>query len=332
MSGAAVPDLMLVRIAVALAAGLLLEVSAHAGDVEILNSRDDIHTEILNLTKGYYRAWSYTRGSEVFDRAGRYYSSDPNNVYWDPMPPLEGFRGWGEYRNVVETVWIPGGIAAAGILFASDGSFRAWRHGDVVWTTGNCIVRVEMEAGATATNPCRGLQVWERHGEGWVIAHEIFSAPVHPGTGLFQAPRKADERVRPDPEFTRLSREIARSWGDGPVAEAAGRLRPYYGPDETLHLYMPWAPHDGYPDWESLEEGLRGYLALGIETLRIRPNNDVEVTRRGDIAWSHGTVHFEFTDTSGEVLAADGRQSRIWLRQGDAWVVVNEHLAIPMSH
>ncbi|MDJ0926032.1 MAG: nuclear transport factor 2 family protein [Gammaproteobacteria bacterium] len=315
-----------------LALAALLLVTAHAEQIRKLDLTDDIHARILALTKSYYQAWSYTQDSTAFDRAGRFYSKNQDNVYWDPMPPLEGFRGWDEYQHVVETVWIPGGMVAAGILFASDGSFQAWRHANVVWTASNCLVHPQMQDGSTSTIPCRGSQVWERSTGDWLVVHEIFSAPVHIAGTLFRSPRKADERVRPDAEFTRLGREIAARWGDGQAADAASRLRPYYGPDDTLHLYMPWAPHDGYPDWASFVAGLRDYVALGVERVQISPNDDVEATRRGDIAWSHGTVHFEFTTTGGDVVAADGRQSRVWRRQNDGWLIVHEHLAIPLGH
>lgn len=316
----------------AVAAGTLFLASAYAADIQRLGPQDEAHVDILNLTKGYYQAWSYTRESTVYDRAGRYYSKQPNNVYWDPLPPLEGFRGWNEYQSVIETVWKPAGVAAAAILFAPDGSFRAWRHGNVIWTTGNCMVRTELEDGKTATSACRGLQVWEKKAADWRIMHELFSSPVHPAAGLFQGARKADDRIRPDPEFTRLSQEIARRWGDGPVADAADRLKPYYGADDDLHLYLPWAPHDGHLDWASFNAGLRDYLALSVRKLTLVHHDDVEVTRRGDIAWSTGTVHFQFIGRDDTSFAADGRQTRIWHRQGDRWLVMNEHLAIPMGH
>ena len=316
----------------AVAVGMLLLTSAYAAEIQRLGLQDETYVTILNATKGYYQAWSYTRESDVYDQAGRFYSKNPNNVYWDPLPPLEGFRGWNEYRSVIETVWKPAGVAAAAILFAHDNSFRAWQHGDVVWTTGNCVVRTEGEDGQAATSACRGLQVWEKQAGEWLIAHELFSSTVHPAGGLFQGTRKADGRIRPDPEFKRLSQDIARRWGVGPVADAAGRLRPYYGTDAVLHLYMPWAPHDGHPDWASFQAGLRDYLALGVQTLRLVHNDDVEVTRRDDVAWSTGTVHFQFIGNDDTAFAAGGRQSRIWHRQGDQWLVVHEHLAIPMGH
>ncbi|HJP36243.1 MAG TPA: hypothetical protein QF901_09640, partial [Gammaproteobacteria bacterium] len=133
---------------------------ALSSEVQSLTADSRDYQTILELTKGYYAAWSYTKDDTAYDQAGRYYSKGPDNVYWDPLPPLEGHRGWDEYRDVITNIWIPAGMEAAGILFANDGSLQAWRFEDVIWTTANCIVHGQYRSGATATTPCRGTQIW----------------------------------------------------------------------------------------------------------------------------------------------------------------------------
>ena len=171
------------------------------------------YEHILAATKAYYAAWSYTRDDEVYDQAGRFYAKSPNNVYWDPLPPLAGYRGWTEYQTVIADVWKPAGIVAAAILLAHDGSFRAWRHDDVVWTTANCLVYAEYASGASsATMPCRGLQIWTLQDSAWLIVHEHYSGAVYPPAKLFHSPRKADPRIQTDGEFAGIAARLAAAW------------------------------------------------------------------------------------------------------------------------
>lgn len=302
-----------------------------SSEVKSLTSDSDDYQTILKITRDYYAAWSYTKDDTVYDQAGRYYSKNPDNVYWDPLPPLEGHRGWDAYRNVIKNIWIPAGMEAAGILFANDGSFQAWRFGDVIWTTANCIVHAHYNSGISATMPCRGTQIWINENGLWLVAHEHFSATVNPGDKLFQGTRNANNHLKTNAEFLKLSKQLTAVWSEGSVDTAGVRLKKFYTEDYPVRLYMPWTPHDGFQTWTAFEQGLDEYLSLTAKKITLVQHDDLEATQSGDIAWSTATVHFNFEQHDDTQVSADGRQTLIWIRQGNNWVIVHEHLSIPMS-
>ncbi len=310
----------------------LLLGSTFTWGAELLPVGHPLRQEILALTQDYYQAWSYTRADTDYEQAGRFYSQRPDRVFWDPLPPLEGYRGWAEYRDVVAKVWRPAGLLAASIQLAHDDSFRVWRQQDTVWTIGNCLVYTESASGETATVPCRGTQIWVRENGRWLIAHEHFSAPVQPSAHLLQSRRRADPRLRPDAEFTDLVQRIDRCWNDGPLATADERLQPFYADSAQMSLYMPWPPHDGYRDWSGFQAGIRDYVALTARRLTLRHNDDLEANRRGDLAWTTATVHLHFDAPGGNPMDADGRQTLIWQRSGQKWRVLHEHLSLLAGH
>ncbi len=302
-----------------------------SSEVKLLTSDSDDFQSILKITKAYYAAWSYTKEDTVYDQAGRYYSKNINNIYWDPLPPIGGHRGWGTYRNVIKNVWIPAGMDAAGILFANDGSFQAWRFDDVIWTTANCIVHAQYKSGMSATMPCRGTQIWVKEGGLWLVAHEHFSANVNPGDKLFQGTRNVDTHLNTNAEFLKLSKRVAALWSEGSVETTGQRLNIFYKKDFPVRLYMPWAPHNGFQTWTAFERGLNEYLGLTVKKIILTQHGDLEATQQGDIVWSTATVHFNFEQHDNTQVSADGRQTLIWIRQDNEWVIVHEHLSIPMS-
>ncbi len=305
--------------------------SSSAEEIQALPAESDTFQLILKTTKKYYSAWSYTRTDTVYDQASLYYSKDADRLGWDPLPPLKGHRGWGKYKNVIETVWKPNGLAAAGILFAHDGSFQAWRYQDVIWTTANCLVYAQYDTRDNATMPCRGTQIWIKEGGNWLVAHEHFSAPAEPGDGLFNAPEQRDPHADTTSVFSKLSKQLAAAWADGPVASAGSRLRKFYATDHDVRLYMPWAPHDGFQSWPEFEQGLADYVSLTTEKVSIAYHGDLETTQFGDIAWTTATVKIHFDRSDKPRVSASGRQTLIWTKQNNRWLIVHEHLSIPMG-
>lgn len=303
-----------------------------ATEIERLSVNSRIYQHILDKTHGYYKAWAYTREDTVFDQANVYYSKRPNNVYWDPLPPLAGYRGWEEYQDVITRVWKPNGLAAAGILFSHDDSFKAWRYGDVVWTTANCLVHAEYNEGHTQTMACRGTQVWEKQAGNWLLVHEHYSGAVNPAEKMYQGKRAADSRIKTNAGFLKLTEQLTSEWGKGALAAAAKRLQKHYYSKKDLLLYMPWAPHDGYPSWAAFSAGLAEYVCLTAAKLNVIPQTDLEATEYGDLALSTGTVEFNFEGVDGRPTKADGRQTLIWFKENEQWRVVHEHLSIPMGH
>ena len=303
-----------------------------AAEITRLSSDNETYKNILNKTHAYYKAWSYTREDSVFDQAGVYYSKDSGRVYWDPLPPLAGYRGWAEYQDVITRIWKPNGLAAAGILFSHDDSFEAWRYQDVIWTTANCLVHAEYNEGNSETLACRGTQIWEKQELGWLLVHEHYSGTVNPAKDMHQGKRSEDPRIKTNTEFLKLAKQLASKWGAGKLSAAGKRLRKHYVTRGDLFLYMPWEPHDGYSSWSAFESGLKEYVSLTASEMNLIPQSDLEATEYGDLVLTTGTVEFQFKGRDGKSRLADGRQTLLWFKENDQWRVLHEHLSVPMSH
>ncbi|MES9950603.1 MAG: nuclear transport factor 2 family protein [Candidatus Thiodiazotropha sp.] len=293
-------------------------------------SREDFKT-ILKATKDYYAAWSYTQKDTVYDQAGVYYSKHPDNVYWDPLPPLEGHRGWGQYKDVIEKVWLPAGMVAAGILFANDGSFQAWRYGDVIWSTSNCIVHAQYKGGMSRTMPCRGTQIWSHEKGKWVVQHEHFSTTINPSGKLFKIADHKKQISVSSEEFDQLSQRLLGEWSKDLPSNIGVNLKKQYFSDLPIRIYMPWAPHDGFQTWSQFEQGLKEYVSLTAKKIEITPRGDLEVNKRGDIAWTTSTLNIDFQQHDDTHALGNGRQTVIWVKKNNKWLVAHEHLSIPIA-
>lgn len=94
---------------------------------------------------------------------------------------------------------------------------------------------------------------------------------------------------------------------------------------------MPWAPHDGFQTWSQFEQGLSEYVSLTSNKIEITPRGDLEVTKQGDIAWTTGTLNIDFQQLDNTHVSGSGRQTLIWIKKNDKWLVAHEHLSIPMG-
>lgn len=310
---------------------LLLALPLRVLALEPLSRDEPTFREVFDRTVDYYAAWTYTREDLRYDEAGVFYSQQPDLVFWDPLPPLGGHRGWAEYRDVIERVWKPAGMVAAAIRLARDGSFTAWRHGDVVLTTANCIVHAEFAAAPPATTPCRGTQLWQREGQEWRVLHEHFSSPMSPHAVLYRADGAAEEQRPAGTALLERVRSVAAAWSAGPLAEAALRLRPFYAEHALARLYLPWLPHDGYPGWVELTAGLQEYAGQAIRRIRLHHHEGLEATVRDDLAWTTATIDLDFELSDGRMNRASARQTLVWVMDHGDWRIVHEHLSVPVS-
>ena len=64
---------------------------------------------------------------------------------------------------------------------------------------------------------------------------------------------------------------------------------------------------------------------------KLTPNmNDLRVTRRGDVAWTTLTFHMTIKLKSGGGQEIDARHTAIWERRGGRWLIVHEHVSVPL--
>jgi len=62
----------------------------------------------------------------------------------------------------------------------------------------------------------------------------------------------------------------------------------------------------------------------------IAPNDDLKVTRRGNIAWTSNTFHGTINQKDGTSMQLAGRHTAIWEKRGNEWIIVHEHVSAPL--
>jgi len=126
-----------------------------------------------------------------------------------------------------------------------------------------------------------------------------------------------------DLEFKALIDRYSSAWSSLDPNNAA----PLYAKDADLVFY-DIAPLK-YSGWAEYDQGVRKVLG-GFETLKLTPNNDLKVTRRGNIAWTTVTHHLSAKLKGGGPMESDVRQTVIWEKRNGKWLIVHEHFSAPM--
>ena len=85
-----------------------------------------------------------------------------------------------------------------------------------------------------------------------------------------------------------------------------------------------------YNSWEEYETGVKSVLA-GFQSIKATVNDDAEVHRHGNLAWSTATVHHEDVMKDGKKDQGDFRWTAIWEKTGKQWLIVHEHISAPLG-
>lgn len=137
-----------------------------------------------------------------------------------------------------------------------------------------------------------------------------------------RAQQKASERAT----FQKLVNEYCAAWSAG-NADSPAR---FYAKDAGLIFYdvTPFS----YRGWKEYREGVqKEFFTPNFESGKLTAGNDLQVTRRGTIAWTTVSMHLSVKNKDGKNMESDIRYTGIWERRGNAWVIVHEHLSAPMG-
>lgn len=138
---------------------------------------------------------------------------------------------------------------------------------------------------------------------------------------LAQAQQKASDAAT----FRRLIDEYCAAWSTA-NADAAAK---FYAKDADLVFYdiAPFAYHG----WKEYHDGVQKQFFQNMESGKITAGKDLKVTRRGLLAWTTVSMHFSETTKDGKKTETDLRYTGIWEKRGGKWLIVYEHVSVPMS-
>ena len=139
------------------------------------------------------------------------------------------------------------------------------------------------------------------------------------------APAKTPKAARDDAEFRKLIEEYYAAWSQLNTDTPAK----YYAKDADLVFY-DIAPMK-YNGWKEYHDGVQKYFFDTATSAKLTPNmNDLKVTRRGDVAWTTLTFRLTSTLKAGGTTELNARHTAIWERRGGQWLIVHEHVSVPL--
>jgi ketosteroid isomerase-like protein len=102
----------------------------------------------------------------------------------------------------------------------------------------------------------------------------------------------------------------------------------FYAKDADL-VFFDVAPFQ-YRGWSEYKKGVQEALFDKLSAGKLTPNNDLKITRRGDVAWMTLTFHLSLTFKTGQAMAIDCRHSAVWVKRRGKWLIVHEHISAPL--
>ena len=84
-----------------------------------------------------------------------------------------------------------------------------------------------------------------------------------------------------------------------------------------------------YNGWEEYKVGVKQIFASAASASFV-PNDDLKVTRRGNIAWTSNTFRGTIHQKDGKTMELTGRHTAVWEKRGAHWIIVHEHVSAPL--
>jgi ketosteroid isomerase-like protein len=128
-----------------------------------------------------------------------------------------------------------------------------------------------------------------------------------------------------DSTFRKLTDDYCAAWSSGNTDNAAK----FYAQDSDLIFYdvTPFSYHG----WKEYVPGVHKALLDNAAEVKLTAGKDLRVTRRGNVAWTTVSLHFYEKTKDGKVMEAELRYTGIWEKRGSNWLLVHEHVSVPMA-
>jgi ketosteroid isomerase-like protein len=152
-----------------------------------------------------------------------------------------------------------------------------------------------------------------------------YAALVLVGALMTLTAARAGKNSGDEATFRKLTDDYCAAWSTGNTDNAAK----FYAQDDGLIFYdvTPFSYHG----WKEYVPGVHKALFDSAAEAKLTAGKDLKVTRPGSIAWTTVPMHFYEKTKDGKVVEADLRYTGIWEKRGSNWLLVHEHLSVPMT-
>ena len=141
--------------------------------------------------------------------------------------------------------------------------------------------------------------------------------------GMVCLPTFAQKKAAPD--FNRIIKEYYAAWStlnpDNPA--------PAYAKDADL-VFFDVDPVK-YTSWQQYHDGFKNNVAPGFTSLVITPNDDIKITRSGNLAVASLTFRLVAKAKDGSPVEFTGRHTIVFQNRAGKWLIIHEHVSKPLS-
>ena len=103
----------------------------------------------------------------------------------------------------------------------------------------------------------------------------------------------------------------------------------FYAKDADL-VFFDIAPLKYNGGWQEYHDTFKKDVGPTFSTLTLTPNNDVKITRKGDLTLTTLTFHLSAKGKDGSPVEFDGRHTIVWEKRGGQWLIIHEHVSKPL--
>ena len=127
------------------------------------------------------------------------------------------------------------------------------------------------------------------------------------------------------PDFNRIIKEYYAAWStlnpDNPA--------PAYAKDADL-VFFDVDPVK-YTSWQQYHDNFKNNVAPGFTSLVITPNDDIKITRSGNLAIATLTFRLVAKAKDGSPMEFTGRHTIVFQNRAGKWLIIHEHVSKPLS-
>ena len=102
-----------------------------------------------------------------------------------------------------------------------------------------------------------------------------------------------------------------------------------YAHDADL-IFFDIAPLKYSGGWKEYRDNFKKNVGPGFSSLTLTPNNDVKITRRGNLTLTTLTFHLSAKQKDGTALDFDARHTIVWEKRNGLWLIIHEHVSKPL--
>jgi ketosteroid isomerase-like protein len=136
---------------------------------------------------------------------------------------------------------------------------------------------------------------------------------------------RAQQKASDDATFRKLIDNYCAAWSSGNTANAAK----FYSKEDSL-IFYDLSPFS-YSGWKEYDAGVHKNLLDAASSASLTAGKDLKVTRHGNIAWTTVPMHVTVNMKDGKTIDSPVRYTGIWEKRGKSWLLVHEHLSVPMG-